>query len=119
MKQLDGDETSNVLTFVKRVGEQYPFNLPPAYEGTTSQEVIRALIDRSKYVDMQRPHEVNARVLVLLREALFLLEKRAAETRGDEVALLEALSDPLTRSIEHLYTCWTCGHIGCTKHKED
>jgi hypothetical protein len=41
------------LRFVKRVGDKFPGNQLPAYAGTTTQEVLRALIDRTKYVDAQ------------------------------------------------------------------
>lgn len=117
LNHLDGEgDIGSILTFVKRVGTNYPFNEPPVYEGTTSQEVIRALIDRSKYVDVQKPHAANKRVIALLREALYELENCAAEIRGDGVALQEAVSDPNTGFIELLVTCNKCGHIGCTVH---
>lgn len=103
------------LRFVKRIGERYPGNRAPGYEGTTSQEVIRALIDRARYVDKQKPHSHNYAVIRLPRTALRELEMRAAEERddGSAVTVIFKLKEPELAS-----TCDTCGHIRCSKHGE-
>lgn len=108
------------LRFVKRVGEKYPGNEAPGYEGTTTQEVIRALIDRTKYVNAQIYDWRNYTVIVKLREALGFLEHRAAECRGELQQYAEAttkISHEL--GIEALPTCAICGHIACGKHVEE
>lgn len=113
LSYLDADNASGELTFVKRIGQRYPRNDPPGYPGTTSQEVIRALIDRTQHVDSQHPHQSNHVALRLLRGALYEFEKRAAQIRGDESALEHAIAGG---EIEKLPVCATCHHIGCTKH---
>jgi len=44
--------------------------------GTSSQEVIRALIDRQAFLDRQLPHDVNTDIVYHLRKALVLFESR-------------------------------------------
>ncbi len=93
------------LRFMKRVGAGYPHNVEPPYSGTNCQEVIRALIDRVKYLHMQIPHPQNGVILGALRDALTAFEVRAAERHGRELAL--------TKTIEIETSCPHCGHIGC------
>lgn len=62
------------LRFVKRIGDKFPGNRMPGYSGTTTQEVIRALIDRTKYVNGQRENQVNLKVIRDLRSAFVELE---------------------------------------------
>jgi len=97
----DGEEE---LFFVKRQGDKYPGN-DSSYGGTTTQEVIRALIDRTKYVNAQEPSHTNDTVLGYLRAALWELEMRAADRRGTWV------STRLKGAIEDEPTCEQCGHI--------
>lgn len=118
------------LRFVKRIGARYPGNEEPGYDGTTSQEVIRALIDRAKYVDNQISDPMNFTVLVNLRTALLCLEIRAAQQRGEfeaflkQLATVRAVIPSMNRlheiaeylCIEELPTCRECGHIACGKH---
>ena len=94
-----------VLRFMKRVGEGYPHNTEPPYPGTNCQEVIRALIDRVKYLNMQIPHPQNDVILEGLRAALTAFEVRAAERHGREFKAMEM--------IENEPSCLACGHIGC------
>ena len=111
---LDGTGTAE-LRFVKRIGEKFPGNSEPAYAGTTTQEVLRALIDRQKYVDGQRTNLSNLIVLQRLRSALRWLEERAAEERADDKAALDilALAEP-----ESEPTCAGCGHLMCERSHE-
>lgn len=67
------------LYFLKRVGQSYPFNEPPAHKGTNCQEVLRVLIDRVKYLNKQIPCKENEGIIKNLQTALWLFEKRAAE----------------------------------------
>lgn len=114
LQQLDikpGD--LQILRFVKRIGNKFPGNEPPGYCGTTTQEVLRALIDRTKYVDRRAPHEANHHVLTSLRQALIWLERRAAVERGDAEAA-SAFVD-MFDDIELQPTCAECGHVMCRR----
>jgi len=58
------------------------------YAGTTNQEVLRALIDRVKFLNTQVPHPANAEIIIHLRKALILHEQRHLDRlveRGDAV----------------------------------
>jgi hypothetical protein len=104
LQNLDGPSTST-LYFVKREGPGYPGNVGH-HEGTNMQEVLRALIDRLKYVNGQAPDNRNALSIAHLRTTLWLLEDRAADRHGRELNV-----DML--GIELLPTCPKCGHLGC------
>lgn len=77
---LDGPTTEHIR-FVKRVGLKYPGN-EGAHPGTTTQEVLRALINRSEYVNRQEPCLESEQVIGLLKTALVLLEIRASRKKG-------------------------------------
>lgn len=101
------------LTFMKREGEGYPFNVG-SHPGTNCQEVLRALIDRVKYLDRQIQCAANVSIIDHLRLALRDFELRAAHRHGRTLPLFE-LSE-----IELQPTCAGCGHIGCNgTHKAD
>lgn len=96
-----------MLTFVKREGPGYPGNVGH-HSGTTTQEVLRALIERIKYVDGQIPDRANPAVLSRLRAAMWFLEERAARRHG------RPFPWPVNyEGIEDLPTCPKCNHIGC------
>lgn len=104
-------ETGQELWFVKRVGERYPGNEGNPHEGTTVQEVLRACIDRIKYVDNQKHSHLNDSVITCLREALWHLERRAAVERGvydKGIAHPEEIFE-----YELLPICKLCGHTFC------
>ena len=46
------------------------------FDGTTNQEVLRALIDRIKFLDKQKPHPNNIEIIKCLRKAIVLHEQR-------------------------------------------
>ena len=96
-----------MTTFMKRVGQKYPGNTGAPHGGTNMQEILRMLIDRTKYLDRQESHEENKRNLERMREIIIDLEQRAARRHG---RILE-ISSPET--IEEDETCRTCGHIAC------
>lgn len=104
LRHLDGDG-EEILQFVKREGEGYPGNVGTC-EGTTMQEVLRALIDRSKYVNSQIPCEETEQAIEHLRNAIGWFECRAARRHGRVWERPEGL-------IEEAPTCGKCGHIGC------
>lgn len=95
------------LQFVKREGEGYPGNVGH-HSGTTTQEVLRALIDRTLYVDAQIPCGENLEVLDHLRHAIYFLEDRAAERHGRD-----PIPEEWIDHIETLPTCEKCNHVGC------
>ena len=93
------------LTFVKRNSppEKYPGN-HNAHPGTQTQEVLRALIDRSLYVDAQSPCSETKCIVGLLRSALVMLERRHDRTHA---------GIPDNWPIEEAPFCVTCGHLSC------
>ncbi len=72
---LDGDDTE-ILTFVNREDNPHP--------GTVTQEVIRALIDRTQHCDGCLRWEGNDKIIYHLRMALVLHESRALERKTDK-----------------------------------
>ncbi len=108
LSELDQDTTTffQTLTFVKREGYGYPGNVGH-HVGTTTQEVLRVLIDRTKYVDNQIHDVRNDSVLHHLRSAMFHLEMRAA-LRHDRILPVFDMDE-----IELQPVCEKCGHIGC------
>lgn len=106
---LDGSPGGfETLQFVKREGKDYPGN-EGSMPGTTTQEVLRALIDRMEYVNDQIPCPENFNVLRKLRESIYQLELRAAKRHGRTLYI----SDSELSKIEMLPTCVKCNHIGC------
>lgn len=110
---LDGGEAE--LRFVKRVGDHYPGNAPPAHGGPTTQEVLRALISRTKYVDSQIPSPWNQSAIDAMRVALMNFEHRAAIERSEGQEFLALIQNHV--EIEDMPTCSRCGHIGCLRHQ--
>lgn len=113
LKHLDGSGTSD-LTFVKRVNppEKYPGNVGPPYEGTTIQEVLRALIDRGEYVNHQFQCEETTQMIAHLEQSLYLLEQRTRRERGQAPIQGIAPAD-----MWRLPTCDICGHVQCLLHR--
>lgn len=105
----DGDGQS--LMFVKRVGDEYPGNIPPAHAGTTTQDVLRVLIKRMEYVDRQEEHPRNRMTVRHLTLALYQLEARHAEKSGLQESFYR-LQDGFT-PISDMPVCSLCGHIVC------
>lgn len=93
------------LEFVRRVGEKYPGNPEPAHAGTTSQEVLRALIQRALYVNNQQACPETSEAVGYLIKALWLLECRAARLHGRK--------NPPPEAAVYGTTCPGCGHVGC------
>lgn len=107
LDSLDG-EIRQTLTFVKRVGDKFPFNVD-GHAGTNCQEVLRALIDRAEYLNRQDPCADTEAIVGNLRSALLLFELRAAR-RHDRHLSLESTSRLISGP-----TCKVCGHLGCTE----
>jgi hypothetical protein len=68
----DGHET---VTFIKRSGEHIKHD--DEYPGTNSQELLRVLIDRTKYLNDQLTCDESGDIIYYLRQALFIYEARA------------------------------------------
>ncbi len=111
LRSLDG-EYRQMLTFVKRCEppEKYPGN-ENSYPGTTSQEVTRALLERSRYVQGQNPCPETEMVIQHLQQILYLLESRANRVHGR--SLPYSLEE-----VEYLKICLQCGHVTCEEHPE-
>ena len=89
LQTLDEQPVSSLLLFelqfVKRIGEGYPGNKGIPEEGTILQDVLRCCIDRVKYLDNQKPHQSNLRLLEYLRWSIKELELRAAKMHGIDI----------------------------------
>jgi hypothetical protein len=101
----DGGQSQQVLAFVKREGPGYPGN-KGHFAGTTMQEVLRAVVQRCKYVNKQIYSEETEIAQKFLEKAIWHLERRAALRHGRV---------PPVSEEETLYgkTCVKCGHVGC------
>lgn len=108
LDSIDGGETQR-LRFVKRVGDGYPGNQPPAYGGTQMQEVLRALIDRARYVNHQISCTETELAIAHMQAAVYLMEVRHAKKHGRSLPFN-------IDGIEREVTCRTCGHIACLEH---
>jgi len=76
-----GDKETQHLVFVnKQPGQEHA--------GTTTQEVLAALVDRTKHCNNCMPHPVNERILYHLRMAIALHEGRALERRVEKDGLM-------------------------------
>lgn len=71
------------------------------YAGTTNQEVVRALIDRIKFLDSQVPHKVNSEILYHLRKVIVLHEQRHMDRLLDKGVPVE---DLVTFNDSHVVT---------------
>ena len=106
MDELDKDDSlTAILQFVKREGEKYPGNVGTS-PGVTMQEVLRCIIDRAIYVNIQRSNIHTLRGINHLRSAFREFEERAAELHGRQLT-------NLALDIENMPTCKLCGHIQC------
>lgn len=112
---LEGSGCADLI-FVKREGPGYPGNVG-RHAGTTIQEVLRACIDRVKYLDAQIPDIYNQDVLDFLRLAIKRLEQRAAKRHHRRLEDWDPSNSVSTCDgvmIEDLDTCPKCLHIGCS-----
>lgn len=97
------------LVFVKRHSVEEPWRYPGNYEshpGTTLQNVMRALLERLRYLQGQIWAPENALIIGGLRLSLWLLEFRAA--RRHNRSYWHGL-----RFAEHAPMCAKCGHTDC------
>jgi len=98
-----GENAITSITFVKRMGANYPGNTS-SYPGTTLQETMRACLDRTRYLNHQKWSVFNLIVQYCLVIAVCALEYRAA---------LRHRRWPPLHPVNGA-TCWKCLHVGCT-----
>lgn len=101
---------SQVLTFIKRQGDGFPFN-EGEHGGTNCQEVLRALIDRTEYMMRQIPCAETEAAVGCMKTALFLFESRAARRHSRHLDL------PDLSAAVRMQPCTQCGHLGCELHE--
>ena len=70
---------TEILTFFKDKKINWDW-----YSWTTNQEVLRALIDRVKFLEKQKHHSFNEKIIYHLRMALVLHEERHLERLVEE-----------------------------------
>lgn len=104
LHSLDGN-VQVILQFVKREGIKYPGNTSH-YPGTTTQEVLRALINRSEYVNKQKFCWQNVVIRFLFILAIYLLELRHYHKHNlkSSLSILKIDKSPI---------CKSCGHTKC------
>jgi hypothetical protein len=100
------------LTFVKREGPGFPFN-NGSYPGTNCQEVLRALIERTEYLNRQIACAETEAAIGLLKSALLLFEIRAARRHERHLDLTDL------KDLSSFPTCEKCGHIQCEGHTKE
>lgn len=106
----DDETIEQEILFMKRIGEKYLPNQGPPHGGTNCQEMLRVLIDRTSYLNEQKPHKNNHAIVGKLLECLWLFEDRAAEQhRIDQF-------DFRPGDMELAPVCRTCGHVICKGH---
>ena len=96
-------EKDQELRFICRTGQNYPMN-ENAFEGTTTQEVLRALIERTQYLYTQKPCIETWLSIWLFRVVIWLFEFRAA--RMHNILFL-----PNLKNIELTPTQINNGHL--------
>jgi predicted Zn-ribbon and HTH transcriptional regulator len=111
IEALDGGE-DQIIQFVKRVGPNYPGNQDPV-GGPITQEFIRAILDRCKYVNNQEPCIETETIISSLRTILMMFEVRAARCRGTAIELSHDYQ------IDNASTCPKCGHIQCDPERHN
>ncbi len=113
LNNLDGLQSQQILTFVKRCDlentKKFPGNFN-SYPGTTLQNVIRALLNRMRYLQNQIYAPENSLIIFFLKSSLWLLEFRAA--RRHKRNYFKSL-----KFAEFSPMCPKCGHTNCN-HNE-
>jgi hypothetical protein len=94
LDQLGGG--TQTLTFVKRSGGAIQYE--QEWPGLQTQEVLRALIDRTKYLDKVLPCVETKDALWYLRRALYEYEKRAYRRKEQRLNRQQPKHDDTARS---------------------
>jgi hypothetical protein len=78
-----GSDSTQCLKFIKRSGGAVQYQ--DEYPGLQTQEVLRALIDRTEYLYEVLPCKETTEALVHLRMALYWYEARAQRRKKEKV----------------------------------
>ncbi len=98
LQQLGNDKTQ-AITFVKRSGGAISYD--EEWSGLQTQEVLRALIDRTKYLYKVLPCRETEEALKHLRLALYLYEVRAYRRKKSKTNKTAISHDDAETSISH------------------
>lgn len=106
MANVDGDGEQAVW-FVRRRDERAEL-LPVFTPGVLSQELLRVLIDRVRYLNDEDPCDEDVRIIANLRDCLRLFEARASRRTIEKM--------PMPEMAE---ACPICHHLLCAhRHPE-
>lgn len=97
------------IVFVKNEGAKYPGNVGH-HGGVITQELLRVIIDRTKYLNEQGACFETEMALAAMRQALAWYEVRAARCRGTHIE-----GDHIDL-LDNAPVCAVCGHNQC--HRE-
>lgn len=103
LSSLDG-QLDQTIFFVKRSYEG--LKVTGLNPGTTCQDVLRVLIDRVKFLENEKHHQVNKYIIVLLSISVWLFEFRASTNRGHDY--FHGLDFSVNSKV-----CEKCGHTDC------
>lgn len=106
MANVDGDGEQRIQ-FVRRRGERAEL-LRTFTAGVLSQELLRVLIDRVRYLNDEDPCDEDVQILHKLRDCLRLFESRAARRTIEKMPMPE-LAD----------ACPICHHLLCDHRHDD
>jgi len=101
-----GGASPQHIIFVKNEGAKYPGNLG-FHGGILTQELLRVVIDRTKYLNAQGSCMETELALSAMRQALAWYEVRAARCRGTHI---EGEHDS---ALDSAPVCNVCGHAQC------
>lgn len=104
--------SSQRIVFVKNEGDKYPGNVGH-HGGVITQEVLRVLIDRTKYLNAQGSCAETELALAAMRQALFWYEVRAARCRGTYI------EGERIDALDNAPVCQVCGHNQCHRIEHD
>ena len=88
-----------------------------AHSGTTTQEVLRACLDRARYVNHQKPCWQTTLSIPLLQAVVWLYEHRAAKRHKRQApSFLDALYGEPCPECGHIVVCYPL--FGIVPHRE-
>ena len=109
LNHIDGNG-KEYLTFIKRSGKYIKHS--NEYPGTNVQEVLRVLIDRTKYLDDQLECEESKDILYYLRQSLFIYEARAYRRKMQKRNRQDVIHDVYDERYDDIpFTEWQIEHL--------
>lgn len=112
MLECVGGARPQRLVFVKNEGAKYPGNVG-FHGGLITQEVLRVLINRTKYLNDQGSCMETELALSAMRQALAWYEVRAARCRGTHIEGEHA------DILDAAPVCSVCGHNQCHREQHE